>query len=87
MFDQVYSEYLNFKCILSVFKSVFFHEILEKNFDYRKYLLYRASTITGHTAYFTKRTGHLKMRYSQFFQSQNLINTRNYILNVEKLNK
>ena len=30
-------------------------------------ILYRASTITGHTVYFTKRTGHLKMRYSQFF--------------------
>ena len=28
---------------------------------------YRASTITGLTVYFTKRTGHLKMRYSQFF--------------------
>ena len=48
-------------------------------------LKYRASTITGHTVYFTKRTGHLKMRYSQFFHSQNIINTRNYILNIEKI--
>ena len=31
------------------------------------YILYRVSTITGHTVYFTKRTGHLKMRYSQFY--------------------
>ena len=29
--------------------------------------LYRASTITGHTAYFTKRTRHLKMHILQFF--------------------
>ena len=28
---------------------------------------YRASTITGHTAYFSKRTGHLKMHFLQFF--------------------
>ena len=37
--------------------------------------VYSASTITGHTVYFTKRTGHLKMSYSQ----------RNYILNLEKI--
>ena len=29
--------------------------------------IYRVFTITGHTVYFTKRTGYLKMRYSQFF--------------------
>ena len=30
-------------------------------------LAYRASTITGQTVYFTKRTEHLKMLFLQFF--------------------
>ena len=29
--------------------------------------IYRVFTITGHTVYFTKRTGYLKMRYSRVF--------------------
>ena len=47
--------------------------------------MYRASTITEHTVYFTKRTGHLKMRYSQFFSLSNMIDTHHYILNIEKI--
>jgi len=43
------------------------HTLLIKPIKIGLNCAYRASTITGHTVYFIKRTGHLKMRYSQFF--------------------
>ena len=49
-----------------------------------RYTVYMESTNIGDTVYFTKRTGHLKMRYSLIFS---LSDTRNYILNVKKLKK
>ena len=42
---------------------------IPRKFFWKKYshTIYRASTITGHTVYFTKRTGHLKMLFLKFF--------------------
>ena len=51
------------------------------------YTVYMESTNIGDTVYFTKRTGHLKMRYSLIFSlSENNKHTK-LILNVKKLKK
>ena len=49
--------------------------------------LYRESTYIGHTVYFQNAQDLLKCVILKFFHPPNIINTRNYILNVGKIDE